>query len=337
MSEFPSRDEPLVEGRDLPDGATVVASAARDPARAWHYGEFYGLKPVPDDTPLLVVHGNCQAESLRILLQQAPGSPSASVRIPPVHEVHPDEVPLLHRLLRRAGAVVVQPIADGYHGLPLGTGEVRQAASAAEVVVFPVFRYAGLLPCQVVHTDATHGDPPVVPYHDLRTLLRAAGRERDAARVSDGLGEHAHAVSQWSLEELARREAAAGAVPVSDLVLGAGTRSTNTINHPGNPILIGLARRVEAALGWPVSAQDPGRELLDSIHAPLDARVLEALDLDSAEATDQWRVGEHRLDPEDVAQQQIDWYHERPAVLDDLLNRCDAQLRLLGIGSGVGG
>ncbi|MEO7753611.1 MAG: WcbI family polysaccharide biosynthesis putative acetyltransferase [Terracoccus sp.] len=336
MPDFPSPQEPLVEGRDLPDGAAVVGSAVCDPARAWHYGEFYGLKPVPDEAPLLVVHGNCQAESLRILLQQAPDSPCASVRIPPVHELHADEVPLLQRLLRRAAAVVVQPIAGGYHDLPLGTEDVRRASPVAEVVVFPVFRYAGLLPCQVVHTDATHGDPPVVPYHDVCTLLRAAGRDEDAARVSAGLGDHARAVSQWSLDELARRESASGSVVVSDLVTGAGARSTNTINHPGNPILVGLAQRVEEALGWPTTAQDPGRELLDSIHAPLDARVLAALGLDPVAATDHWRVGDRELHPEDVARDQIDWYRERPAVLEDLLGRSATQLRLLGVETGVG-
>ncbi len=96
-----------------------------------------------------------------------------------------------------------------------------------------------------------------MPYHDVRTLLRAAGREEDAARVSAGLADHALAVSRWSLAELARREAAAGAVVVSDLVVEAGARSTNTINHPGNPILVGLAQRVEAALGWPTIGSGP--------------------------------------------------------------------------------
>lgn len=50
--------------------------------RRQHYAHFYGLAPLPsDDRPLLVVHGNCQAESLRVLLDGA-ASPVRTVRVP---------------------------------------------------------------------------------------------------------------------------------------------------------------------------------------------------------------------------------------------------------------
>jgi len=40
--------------------------------RRQHYAQFYGLLPLPaDERPLLLVHGNCQAEALRVLLASA--------------------------------------------------------------------------------------------------------------------------------------------------------------------------------------------------------------------------------------------------------------------------
>jgi len=50
------------------------ARTSPDQGRREHYGEFYGLRPLPDDgRPLLLVHGNCQAEALRVLLEIADG------------------------------------------------------------------------------------------------------------------------------------------------------------------------------------------------------------------------------------------------------------------------
>lgn len=319
----------------VPDGLQLPEAARRDPPRAWHYGEFYGLKPLPEaDLPLLVVHGNCQAESVRLLLQggAAPvvaGAPCVSVRIPAVHELAADEVPLLQRLLAAADVVVSQPIADDYHGLPLGTAQVAAAAPRATLVVFPVFRYAGLLPHQVVFTHPVAGDPPVVPYHDVRTMVRAAELPPLPPLTSDRVD----AVAQWSLDELRKREQAAGAVVVSDLVPGAGLRATNTINHPGNPILVGMAARVQERLGWEATAQDPGHELLDSVHAPIDPVVRERFAAGPASpwpSSDAWVVGGSDVPVEQVATAQIDWYHAHTDVLEAALARAASQLELLG-------
>ncbi|MDQ2795666.1 MAG: WcbI family polysaccharide biosynthesis putative acetyltransferase, partial [Actinomycetota bacterium] len=253
----------------LPDLPPV---ALADLPRAHHYGEFYGLKPLPKGGPFLVVHGNCQAEALRLLLQDAPEAPCVSVRVPAVHELTAEEVPLLQRLLSRASVVLTQPVTDGYHDLPLGAAQVAAVALDATAVVWPVIRYAGLLPWQVVFNHPRAGDPPVVPYHDVRTMLRAA-REPEP-RTGDA---EFRAVSAWSLDELWARERRAGAVRVSDLVREAGPSATNTVNHPGNAVLVALARRLQGHLGWPVTAADPGFTLLDSVHAPVDPVVLEAL------------------------------------------------------------
>lgn len=304
--------------------AALPAAARADLPRAYHYGEFYDLKPLPDDgRPLLVVHGNCQAESLRLLLQNAPDAPCSSVRIPAVHEIAADEVPFLERLLHRCDVLVVQPIADGYRDLPLGTGDVLATADATQTVVFPVFRFVGLQPYQVV-TGATN--PPVVPYHDLRTVLRAAGHP-PAPRLTPGAVE---AVTAWSLAALATREEVAGAVPVHDLVRATGVRAANTINHPGTPVLVGLARRVQAALGWAETATDPGFELLDSVHSPLDPVVRDAVD-PSAPARPDWVVDGRTVPDAVVVDEQLAWYADHPEVVDLVLTRSTDQLRCLGV------
>ena len=307
-----------------PGVPTDVAAVRADPGRARHYGQFYGLDPLPDrDRPLLVVHGNCQAESVRQLLQQAPGAPWSSVRIPPVHELAADEVPLLERLLQRAAIVLTQPIADGYRGMPVGAAQVRDLAPRARTVVWPVVFYAGLHPWQLVHHDAEFGDPPLVPYHDARTVLRAAGSELP---TRPGV---APRVSSWSIDELRRREEAAGAVPVSDLVLESGAAAMRTVNHPANPVLVALARRLQEVLDLPASAVDPGRPLLDVLHAPVSADVLVALGLDPAAARDDWLVSGELVPTADVEQAQLAWLAERPRLVADIVSRHRAQLDLL--------
>ncbi len=301
--------------------------ALADLPRAHHYGEFYGLKPLPEGGRFLVVHGNCQAEALRLLIQDAPEAPCVSVRVPAVHELTAEEVPLLQRLLARASVVLTQPVTDGYHSLPLGAAQVAAAAPDATLVVWPVIRYAGLLPWQVVFNHPRAGDPPVVPYHDVRTILRAAG-EPEARATSAGV----RAVSAWSLDELGTREHRAGAVRVSDLVGEAGPSAMNTVNHPGNAVLVALARRLQSHLGWPVSAVDPGFTLLDSVHSPVEPAVLDALGFAAAPSSDaqgEWLVGGSRVPAEHIASTQIAWYHENQDVLDDVLLRTADQRRLL--------
>lgn len=307
-----------------PDLSGLPARALADLPRAHHYGQFYGLAPLPDDRPLLVVHGNCQAESVRVLLQGAPEAPCSSVRVPALHEMAADEVPFLARLLERAAVLVTQPVRDGYHGLPLGTADVRRAAAGARTVIFPVTRFVGLHPYQLVTSSPEH-NPPVVPYHDLRTILRAAGLEASAPLDAERL----EAVTAWSLGSLRRREEAAGAVPVHDLLSEAGVRATNTVNHPGNPVLVGLARRIQRTLGWPETATDPGRELLDAVHAPLENQVCELVD-PSAPPCPDWVVDGSPVTDASVVEAQLAWYGRRPEVVKFVLARATEQLGLLG-------
>lgn len=304
------------------------------PGRRLHYGEFYGLREVPQDSrPLLVVHGNCQAESLRVLVGDGPGAPVRTVRVPPVHELEADDLPHLDALLAQVDVLVSQPVAGGYRGLPLGTAEVASRAArtglagsagggggGAHLVVVPVLRWAALHPFQVVVRSPGAGEPPLVPYHDLRTLALAAGapalREVPSAAA-------ARAVRDRSVGELRSREQRHGSLPVVDLLTGAGARATHTVNHPGNEVLLGLARRVLEAAGLPGDVSDPGRTLLDSVHAPVLPEVLDALGLgdELGAAHPDWLVHGRQLDDGEVREAHLRWYAEHPEVAGAGLTR----------------
>lgn len=305
-------------------------SPAADPGEATrgrrlHYGEFYGLRPLPPDDgrPLVVVHGNCQAESLRVLLA---GS-LRSVRVPPVHELERDDLPHLRRTLAHACVLLSQPVRPDYRDLPLGTAQVTAALpSGAQTVLFPVMRYAGLFPFQAIVRSPV-GDPPVVPYHDLRTLVQSVTGTAPARAASASAY---RAVAEQSLEELRSRERRHGLVPVSDLLPRAGADAAHTVNHPGNTVLRGLAERVLERLGRTAAVPDPGRTLLDAVHAPLAADVLEALGID-AEPREHWVLAGRTVPDEVVRDRQLQWYGAHPEVAAAGLERHAATLRLLAL------
>lgn len=286
--------------------------------RRQHYAHFYGLLPIPrDDRPLLVVHGNCQAEALRVLLAGG-ASPVRTVRLPPVHELTAEDLPHLDRLLAEVDVLVAQPVRDGYRDLPLGTAEVlARAARRPRPVLVPIIRWAALHPFQViVRTPA--GDPPPVPYHDLRTLALAAGRP---ALPEVPRADAVRAVRDLSVRELDRRQERHGTVGVVDLLLAAGAAAAHTVNHPGNDVLAGVAARVLAAAGLPGAIDDPGRTLLDSVHAPVQPAVLAALGLDGTPAHGDWLVHGTRVPDATVREVQLHWYAEHPGVAEAGLER----------------
>ncbi len=299
-----------------------------DQGRREHYGEFYGLRPLPHDgRPVLLVHGNCQAEALRVLL--AGVGEHRTVRVPPVHELVADDLPHLDRVLAAATVLVTQPVRADYRDLPLGTAQVAdRLARGAVVVVIPAIRYAGLFPFQAIVRAAGVGDPPDVPYHDLRTLAQAATGTRPGAAVQSSA---VREVARSSVDELARREQRHGAVAVSDLLVPAGAGAVHTVNHPGNEVLRGLAHRVLARLGHDVEVPDPGRTLLDSVHTPLPAEVLEALGLDVAAARADWRVGGQVVEDAAVREAQLRFYAEHPQVVPAGLERHGETMALLGL------
>lgn len=293
-----------------------------DPGRRRHYGAFYDGPP---RGPLAVVWGNCQAEALRVAL--APGLPLTTVRVPPVHELTAADLPHVARLLSRTRLVLSQPVRADYRDLPIGTAQLRAHLPAdARTVVWPVIRYRGLHPWTAIvrHPSDPAAVPPVVPYHDLRTLGAAAGRSlgRPAAGAF-------RAVAERSVAELARRERACD-VGVSDVLRPLGLDAVHVLNHPANPVLLALAGRVRAHLGLRGEVADPGRELLGGIRAPLDPQVLDALGLDPDRARPHWLVHGTPVTEDDVRAPQLRWYADHPAWVPAGLERYAADLEVLG-------
>lgn len=289
-------------------------------SRRRHYGGFYG--PLPAG-PVGLVHGNCQAEALRVLLGHG------FVRMPPVHELTAEDLPHLHGLLARCDVLVAQPVRDGYRDLPLGTSQLAaRLPRGARTIRVPVVRYNGLHPYAAIvrHPDDMARVPPMVPYHDLRTLAAAAGRPPAGPPGAEVL----RGIARRSVAELARRERDTD-VGVSDRLAGLGAAAAHTLNHPGNPVLIALARRVQEALGGPVDAADPGRVLLGGVRAPLSAEVVDALGLDAVPRPG-WTVDGAPVDDDAVRAAQLAWYREHPQWVAAGLRRHRDRLELLGLG-----
>ena len=325
-----------------------VIGVHETPGRTRHYADFYGVDfhgsdaRVDDGTPLWVIVGNCQAEALRQVLEGAgdgagPTSrPHVTVRMPPVHELERSDLPALHRLLRRASVLLSQPIRTGYRGLPLGTDEMAaELPRSAQVLRWPVIRYAGLHPFQAIVRNPADRSvvPPVVPYHDLRTVIAARDGRSDDDEWDVPVTPAAFlAVADASCAELARRERAQCDVGVSDVLRQYGVEAAHTINHPGNRVLTELGRRVLRALDVDLPVSEPVKTLLDSAVAPLDRRVLKALDLDAPERR-LWTMNGVELEPTEVHRAQLQWYRDNPEFVSLALTRHRATLDLLGLGS----
>jgi hypothetical protein len=279
-------------------------------ARRGHYAEFYGERPLPSD-PYGLVLGNCQAESLRIVLDSE-GAPW--IRVPPVFELDEADLPHLRRVVAGASFVVAQPVRDDYRGLPIGSEQVRALAHGGFVTV-PSLRFAGLHPAHLILRDPgfVHGDPPLVPYHDLRVLAEAAG----AGGVPDRPSAAAvRAIAELSRDELRSREERAGTdVMVSDLFDEPGFELMRTINHPGNPVLLEVGDRLLRRLGLTRRAVDPGRPLLASVIAPREAAVIEAFGLRGEHALEHWILDGAPIAVDEVRQAHLGWYAQRPDLV----------------------
>jgi len=304
-----------------PDPATASSRAEAERGRREHYAEFYG-RPARSDVPLGVVFGNCQAESLR---QTMPSS-IAWVRMPPVHELTIDDLPYLERLLARVDVLISQPVRDGYHGMPLGTRQLfARVRSSSATAVMPVIRFAGLYPTQVIVRPPSDASltPPLVPYHDLRTLAEAAGVPLPELTASATL-----AIAGLSLEQLRSRESRHGAIPVSDLFTAPEFAQMRTINHPGNVVWTELAARASERLGVEGGPTDVGRPLLDSVHAPRSQQVIDAWQLDDRTSGD-WTVDGHPVSDPERHRVHLEWYRQHPDALAAGLDRHAGALRVL--------
>lgn len=308
--------------------------------RHLHYGEFYQLRPLPTGRgPLITVVGNCQAESLRILLDST--GALRSYRIPPVHEWTAADLPLVHRALRDTDVLLSQPVRDDYRDLPVGTGQLAALLPAPAVTrYFPVLRFDALMPYQaIVRSPLAPGlNPPVVPYHDLR-ILAAADRGLDhLVDVAPG-PEVLRQLAEMSVSQLARRESRHGAVVMSDYLTT--TPEWHTINHPDNATLSELARRVITRLqqdgmldpAADIRVSEPtDRELLGGLSAPIDAAAAEALGVPGAAAgRESWLPS---LDEQQLVRDQLSFYRAHPEIVTAGMARHSERLALLGLSAG---
>ncbi|AZH83719.1 peptide ABC transporter ATPase [Plantibacter sp. PA-3-X8] len=299
----------------LEPGTTAAPAGSPVEARRRHYAEFYGLAPLPTDFG--VVLGNCQAESLRTVMD-APDR--RFVRVPAVHEMTPEDAERLHEVVGAAHTVVSQPVRDDYHDLPLGTRQVAASTSGRVLTVTPV-RFGGLHPFQAaVRVPGVEENPPIVAYHDVRTLAAAAGLPVASALQPDAV----RAIGRASVEELRRREAATD-VPVSDLFESVTADHARTVNHPGNAIWLPLGARVLDVLGAPGGVTDPGRPLLNAVRAPIAPEVVDAWSL-TDEPRDHWILEGVEVDDAEVRAAHTDWYASHAEFVVPALDRLSALL-----------
>lgn len=298
-----------------PDVTTVAPAEAAVLGRRRHYGEFYGIAPLPESFG--VVLGNCQAESLRLVMD---AEDRRFIRVPPVHEMTADDARRLHEVVAAAHTVVTQPVRDDYHDLPLGTRQVA-AATTARVLTVPPVRFAGLHPFQAaIRVPGVDEDPPLVAYHDVRTLAVAAGLPVSSALAPDAV----RAVGRASVDILRERERSTD-IPVSDLFETVTADHMRTVNHPGNAIWLPLGARILDALGAGEAPVDPGHPLLDSVRAPLAAEVIEAWAL-SDEPQEQWIVEGKLVSDAAVREAHLAWYAEHPGFVAAATERLAALL-----------
>lgn len=293
------RPEPTV----APVGGSVVG-------RQLHYAHFYGRDPLPERFGVVV--GNCQAESLRIVLD---GPEHRFIRVPPVHEMDAADAVRLHELIHLAQTVITQPIRDDYRGLALGTRQLA-AVTAARMLTVPSVRFGGLQPFQAaLRVPGVEEDPPIVAYHDVRTLAAAAGLP-----VADALPPEAvRAVGDESLEVLRAREQHID-VPASDLYGTVTVDHARTVNHPGNAIWLPLAARVLDALGVAGGPTDPGRPLLAAVRAPLAPEVIDAWSLPD-EPRAHWLVDGVPVEDAEVRDAHAAWYATHPDFVAGAVRR----------------
>ena len=285
------------------------------------------------------VWGNCQAESIRRMVAPAGAEHGVEfVRLPPVFEMDEAEVARLHELVALAGVLVTQPVKDEYRVPGCGSEQlVALLPEDARVVRVPTTYYEGLFPWQV-HAHDERGarvDAPLTDYHDLR-LLDAAVRgwdvDRAVARI-EGFTPAAGAVRDLaarSQAELRRRNAALD-VDTTDAVVAGGAEAMWTVNHPANATLRAVGSGVLATLGWDGDPAVPDHQMLGGSRAPLEAAVLEALDLDRAAARPGWVLAGRDVPWTEIAAPQLELYAARRDVARRAVEKYADRTAALGL------
>ena len=165
----------------------------------------------------------------------------------------------------------------------------------------------------------------MVPYHDLRTLVAAAGYSAAPQPDPSAL----RRAAAMSVEQIRVREQAHGAVRVSDYL------ETNpvwhTVNHPDNATLAFMAARVLDALGLDGEPVAPEYEMLGGLDAPVETAAAEALGV-TVDGRDAWRDRAGGvIDADDIRQAQLEFYRQRPALVQHGLQRHAERIENLGL------
>lgn len=291
-------------------------------SRTQHYGVFYRVVDfTPDDSkPTIAVIGNCQAESLRIVLHAS--GHFNSFRIPPIHEWENADYEYAKAVLSRTDILISQPVRDDYRGLPCGVDQLATLLpTSARVVKVPVLRFSALNPYYAIVRPL---DPPVVPYHDLRTVAAVAGIPQ--INEPDWRGCFDHNVLQ-----MAQREKAHGTVVMSDWLETVPV--WHTLNHPDNATLQTLGNRVLAALnlsdGEHGAARAPeDREMLGHLRTPILPEAASALGCDVVREA--WTQGGEVLPDDVISQAHREFYATNPELVTNAVNRHGDLLSLSG-------
>lgn len=291
--------------------------------RHHHYGVFYHLAAAPPSGgPKVAVVGNCQAESLRILLEST--GAVDSFRIPPIHEWSEEDLPFVAAALATTDVLVMQPVRDNYRSLPVGTAQLAALLPrGAQLIRFPVLRYDGTNPyIAIVRSPLEPSlNPPAVAYHDIRILAQAAGLSQQRP-VPESVWLHCAA---QSVAQLQRREEAHQTVTISDVL--ATTPVWHTLNHPDNATLSELARRVVKAIGMASEVSPPAdREMLGRLRAPIQPEAATALGVTEVRAT--WEYDGAPIP--DFTAAHLQFYADHPEVVTAGLRRHADRLTTLG-------
>lgn len=276
---------------------------------------------MPDDSkPTIAVTGNCQAESLRIVLQAS--GRFNSFRIPPIHEWNSADYEYVKKVLDRTDILVSQPVRDDYRGLPCGVDQLATLLpESAHVVKVPVLRFSALNPYYAIVRPL---DPPVVPYHDLRTVAAMAGIPQVNEPDWQGCLDH-------NVLQMAQREKAHGTVVMSDWLETVPV--WHTLNHPDNATLQELGNRVLASLdfrgdGNGAARAPEDREMLGHLRTPILPEAAKALGCDAVRQT--WTLGGEVLLDDAISRAHREFYSANPELLVNAVNRHADLLSRLG-------
>lgn len=285
-----------------------------------------------DVRPLWVLHGGPQIDPVRRLLNTNLDAPYIAVSTTCVDRATPADLGPMMRLINQADALITEPLPAGYRGLPVGLDDlIDRLRPGVPVVTIPRIAYAGLHPFHVGR-DPLAGlpDPPLVPYHDLRTAAVASGHmTTEQAWESYPSAQFIREFAAWQLLRMRRTEATAD-IGVAGLVRGAGMEAVHTVDRPGNVLLVEIAEGIQACLDAESTAIDPGLPLLGQCTGPVEAPVAGALGL-GLPAVDTWSMNGHKVARTDIHVAHLRWYAKHPEVLKAVTAAESNRMGLLGL------